>query len=271
MYLVFFVSYIGEIQAWAKALDTSPDFVTAGNCSYELSHIGGEQPYGCTAGVRWFEGLGMVHVRNMDWPLKSIGKATRIFHFQKGVGGHSFSTVGVPGFVGALSGMVPGSYSATLNWAPPDGLPNFDYGPTFLLREVLERCSRYEEAVRTLSLTPLAASAFFVVCGTDRAVVIGRTKDDYERRVLTQSDQKAITQANHFTTNFIIYNGGVDVAYSKDRANTLARALNALKKPTSIDDVASCLDVEPVFNDNSYQQMAFAPSGGLRKVWRWVD
>ena len=41
--------------------------------------------------------------------------------------------------VGVLSGMLPGAYSATINWAPPARAPTFRFGPTFLLRDAMSR------------------------------------------------------------------------------------------------------------------------------------
>ncbi|HXG13195.1 MAG TPA: hypothetical protein VNK04_25785 [Gemmataceae bacterium] len=60
--------YRGEIAAWAEALGVSVGTVTLLNCMYELSHLRWPKPFGCTAGVRWVDGLGMVHVRSLDWP-----------------------------------------------------------------------------------------------------------------------------------------------------------------------------------------------------------
>jgi hypothetical protein len=275
MYHVFGGRYRGEVQAWADALDAPVDLITAGNCSYELSHILGEQPYGCTAGMAYTEKHGMVHVRNMDWPLESIGEATRIFHFHNGEGGHDFITVGVPSFVGALSGMVPGRYSVTLNWAPPDGLPSFDFGPAFLLREVLEKCRFPQDAVTMLRDTPLAAPAFFVVCGTHHGYIIQRTKGGSQVDVLRSDPVVGIdvmAQANHFTSRSMRrYNEGVDLEYSEVRAATLREHLRKVPASASLDRVAKTLDVEPVLNDNTFQQMVFAPRTGKMKAWRWVD
>src|SRR4029077_10256159 len=158
------------------ALGVSLGTVTVLNCAYELSHLRWPKLFGCTAGVRWVEGLGLVHVRTLDWPLATMGAATRLFHFRRGA--RAFVSVGVPGHVGVLSGMLPGAYSVTINWAPPAAFPNFDFGPTFLLRDVLETCDTSAQAVETLERTRLSTSAFFTVCGVeqDEACVVERTQ-----------------------------------------------------------------------------------------------
>src|SRR5262245_66183269 len=90
--------YRDEMQSWAEALDVSLGTATMLNCAYELSHLRWPKILGCTAGVRWIDGLGMVHVRTLDWPLPTMGTATRLFRFHRGA--REFVCVGVPGQVG---------------------------------------------------------------------------------------------------------------------------------------------------------------------------
>jgi hypothetical protein len=132
-----------------------------------LSHLRWPSIFGCSAGVRWIDGLGLVRVRCLDWPLAAMGGATRLFRFRRGA--REFVSVGVPGHVGMLSGMLPHAYSATINWAPPVAFPCFDFGPTFLLRHCLETCDSYDAAVRTLTETRLSTSVFFAVCAPRKA------------------------------------------------------------------------------------------------------
>src|SRR5262245_20347242 len=164
LYQAFGGLYQGEIQAWSEAIGVTAGTATMLNCLYELSHL--PNPFGCTAGIRWIEPHGMVHVRTLDWPIDGMGEATRMFRFRRGT--REFLSVGVPGQVGILSGMLPGAYSVTINWAPPASLPNFDFGPTFLLRDVFETCDTYGAAVQTLEQTRLSTSVFFTVCGTEQ-------------------------------------------------------------------------------------------------------
>ena len=112
--------YLDEIKAWSSGVGVSEGTAVMLNCAYELSHLRVPKIFGCTAGVRWVPGPGMVHVRNLDWPLPGMGSATRVFRFHRD--GRSFVSVGVPGQVGILSGMVPGAYSVTINWAPPGAM-----------------------------------------------------------------------------------------------------------------------------------------------------
>jgi hypothetical protein len=271
--------YRGEIASWAEALGVSLGTATILNCAYELSHLRWPKLFGCTAGVRWVDGVGMVHVRSLDWPLATMGAATRLFHFHRGA--RAFVTVGVPGQVGVLSGMLPQAYSATINWAPPVEFPSFDFGPAFLLRDTLETCDSYEAAVQTLTRTRLSTSVFFTVCGTekDQACVIERTQRDAAVRTMAGP---TLVQANHHVArrfarnNKDILQGENDedlfsLAGSGRRAATLAGALAEIPAGCVLDTLADALNGEAVLNQDTCQQMVFHPGSGEVKVWRRAD
>lgn len=264
--------YFSEMAEWAKALEISSAEAVLLNCTYELSSM-------CTAGVLNSPTLGMVHVRNLDWPLTGIGNATRLFRFHTDT--HEFVVVGILGHVGVFSGMIPGSYSVTINWAPPEGTPTLDFGPSFLLREVLETCQTYSEAVYALTHTPLSSPVFYLVCGSEpgQACVVERTKRSYAIRRMAQS---TLVQANHHISNkFGERNTQIEsldpevekmsvLDYSKVRMDGLDRALKHVTYDGTIEEVAACLDEKFVCNEQSFQKMLFVPSEGIAQVWRWV-
>jgi hypothetical protein len=269
--------YQQEIVAWAAALGVSVGTATMLNCVYELSHLRVPRLLGCTAGVRWVEGLGMVHVRTLDWPLPSIGNGTRLFNFVQGP--RRFVVVGMPGHVGVLSGMVPGAYSVTINWAPPAGFPTFDWGPCFLLRHTLETCNSFDEALDRLRRTQLSTSVFFTLCGIDKgqACVIERTARSAVVRTMTDP---MLVQTNHHVAERFEENnqelrrmaegeGGNFFTDSGIRRDTLSKALAAV--PSADLAAAACvLDLPPVLNEYTYQQMAFCPARGEVQVWRRI-
>jgi hypothetical protein len=271
--------YREEIASWAAALGVSVGTATILNCAYELSHLRWPKLFGCTAGVRWVEGLGMVHVRTLDWPLATMGAATRLFRFRRGA--REFVSVGVPGHVGVLSGMLPQAYSVTINWAPPAAFPSFDFGPAFLLREALETCDSYDAAARTLTETRLSTSVFFTLCGTaqDQACVIERTQRE---AIVRTTPGSVLVQANHHVggrfvkNNQDILEGSADddvfsLAGSSKRADTLSRALAELPVPCTPAAVATALNREPVRNQDTCQQMVFCPGSGEVQVWRSAE
>lgn len=271
--------YWDEIASWAAALGVSVGTATILNCAYELSHLRWPKLFGCTAGVRWVEGLGMVHVRTLDWPLATMGAATRLFHLRRGT--REFVSVGVPGHVGVLSGMLPRAYSVTINWAPPAAFPSFDFGPAFLLREALEMCDSYDAAVRTLTETRLSTSVFFTVCGTvkDQACVIERTQRE---AIVRPMPGTVLVQANHHVAgrfaknNQDILGGSADedvfsLAGSSKRADTLSGVLAELPVSCTAGTVAKALNMAPVLNQDTCQQMVFCPGSGEVKVWRRAE
>jgi hypothetical protein len=266
----------GEITSWAEALGVSVGTATILNCAYELSHLRWPRVFGCTAGVRWVEGLGMVHVRNLDWPLASMGAATRLFRFHRGE--REFVSVGVPAQVGVFSGMLPGAYSVTINWAPPVAFPSFELGPAFLLRDTLETRDTYEAAVRNLSETPLSTSVFYTVCGTakDQACVIERTQREAVVRLVSGD---VLVQANHHVAerfgknNADILEGTGDeelfsLAGSGKRADSLRKSLTDVGLSRTVAGVADALTVAPVLNADTCQQMVFCPAPGEIHVRR---
>jgi len=272
--------YLPEIYAWADALGTSRSQIVMMQCMYELSHLDPVKPRmpGCTAGARFVEGLGMVHVRTLDWAFDTIGPATRVFEFRNGIRKHF--VVGMPGLTGVLSGMVPGGFSVTINWAPPISVPFFYLGPLFELRDVLETCDSYAEAVARLREARLATSVFFTVCGVNRgeACVIEHIKTrwigGHEVRVRDAGDG-VVTQSNHYQhPDFMRFNPNMErsksmlMRTSPSRAETLAAALESATSSTSLADFVACLQRDPVENPETRQKMAFCPARGALLVWR---
>jgi predicted choloylglycine hydrolase len=268
--------YRDEMAAWASGLGVSLGTVTMLNCAYELSHLPELKILGCTTGVRWLDGLGMVHVRNLDWPLATMGAATRLFRFHRG--SREFVSVGVPGQVGVLSGMRPGGYSVTINWAPPAAFPSFEFGPAFLLRDTLENCDSFDAAVNVLEHTTLSTSVFYTVCGTekDQACVIERGPQAAVVRPLTGPP---LVQANHHSANRFAKNNAKLPARDSDepefsiwgsslRAERLGHGLAALAGSCPLENTVEALNLPAVLNRFTCQQMAFCPRTGDVKVWR---
>jgi hypothetical protein len=273
LYQVMGGLYQGEIAAWAEGLHVSVGTATMLNCAYELSHLRVPKFLGCTAGARWIDGLGMVHLRTLDWPLPSITEATRLFRFRQG--SREFLVVGACGHVGVLSGMLPKAYSVTINWAPPAGFPTFDFGPTFLLRDTLESCDTFEAAVKRLRDTRLSTSVFFTVCGADRGkgCVIERTQHDSRTRPLVDG---VVAQANHHLARKFVKNNKTlaeveEASFESDsvcRIEALGCFLRDAGSSCSLEELTSLLNRPPVLNQYTCQQMILCPTTGAVHVWQ---
>jgi hypothetical protein len=279
LYQAFGGLYRGELASWAEALGVSLGTLTILNCAYELSHLRWPKLFGCTAGICWLEGLGLTHVRTLDWPLATMGTATRLFRFHRGA--REFVSVGVPGHVGVLSGTLPHAYSVTINWAPPAAFPSFDFGPAFLVRHTLETCDNYDAAVQALTRTPLSTSVFFTICGTekDQACVIERTQ---RQSVVRPMHGPVLVQANHHVAERFVRNNEdlrevmpgeeeFSLEGSACRLETLTRALRELPQPCTQGRAAEALDIPTIRNKFTCQQILFCPRTGDVQVWRRAD
>lgn len=281
--------YVGEMRVWAAATDRSFGEVAVINCGYELSHLEHHwivellgrvgKVFGCTAGVCEVAGGTPVHVRNLDWPVVAMGEGTRVFRYRT-TAGHEFWSVGFPGFVGVLSGMVPGGYSATINWAPPVGRPRWEVGATFLLRDVLETCATYSAAVERLKSEKLSSSVFFTVCGANKGegCVIERTGEEAVVRPMTGG---MVVQANHHddTCAFSENNRELKkfeadelIKTTRRRRGLIEEALRELVgKEASGDELIGALGRGAVCNAQTVQRMVFWPGRGEMWVERLVS
>jgi hypothetical protein len=286
LYREFGGPFQAELQAWARALGLSFGQVAAMNCGYELDHLqhcsspelwmkAVLEAFGCTTGLLEMQGYGLVHLRTLDWPLLEMGEATRLFRYRKE--DHEFVSLGFPGFVGVLSGMVPGEYSATLNWAPPTNVPDFHFGPSFLLRKTLEECRSYEGAVERLSKTRLSTGAFYTVCGkaARQACVIERTARSSFTRPLVNGSE---AQSNHFVCEKFeacnqalhLYKRDPLIRTTRKRRDAMLKALRRPEQPVrgTSEDFLAALTGAPITNQETVQRLSFCAAKGELRVER---
>ena len=158
-----------EIAAIASSVPVPGAIVL--NLSYEWS---------CTARVGPDpSGEGMRLLRTLDWPLKGLGASLIVARYETDAGDYYSATW--PGFVGVLTAMAPGRFSAAINQPPAQRISGrcwFDWAihrtgvwrqsalpPSHLLRKVFDECRTYVEAKALLVKTPLCMPAFFTLAG----------------------------------------------------------------------------------------------------------
>ncbi len=168
--------YMAEIAHIAERLPGAG--VHALNLSYE---------WACTTAA-----VSPVLMRALDWRLDGMGREVVVARHRSPAG--SWLNVTLPGYVGVLTALAPGRFSAALNQAPMrrrtyvmpvdwlidrikiDGTRAIP--PAHLLRLVFETCSTFDEAVETLRETPIALPAMFAIAGPDgEACVIERQEE----------------------------------------------------------------------------------------------
>lgn len=180
--------YLPEIEAIAKTLKFPG-----------IWFLNGSYQWGCTALARddhapWL-------VRTLDWPFPGLGRHVEVAHMAGPAG--EFYNVTWPGFVGALTGMAPGRFSASVNQAPlrrrtsHPWLRPYDMAanavatwslrhipPDHLLRQVFETCATFADAKTMLETTPVARPVIYTLAGCKRGerCVIERTEDTHLTR-----------------------------------------------------------------------------------------
>jgi len=162
--------YLGEIRQACAAIPTGGWFM---NMSYE---------WGCTTGVAAEPGgQGMRLLRTLDWPFHGMGREVVIARHESPHG--PWYNVTWPGYVGAMTVMAPGRFSAVINQAPlkrrnwhplpADWVRNrvevwnsTALPPAHLLRLACETCPDYGSAKAMLRDTGLALPVFMTLAGT---------------------------------------------------------------------------------------------------------
>ena len=170
------------------------------NLSYEWS---------CTTGVMGDPRRGGNQMlRTLDWPLGGLGRNVVIARLQGAAG--PYYSVTWPGFVGVLTAMAPGRFSAAINQPPMRRVTRscwFDWAinrtgvwrrsalpPSHLLRRAFDSCKTYAEAKDILTNEEICIPAFFTLSGRDpnEACIIERL----EHRAAVHEAPTAI--ANHW-------------------------------------------------------------------------
>jgi hypothetical protein len=161
--------------------------------------LNGSYEWGCTthardAGTPWL-------LRTLDWPFPGLGRHLEIARMAGPAG--EFYNATWPGFVGVMTAMAPGRFSASINQAPlwrrtrHPWLRLYDVAanavstwsirhvpPDHLLRHVFETCTSYADAKARLETTPIARPVIFTLAGTrpGERCVIERTEEGFSTR-----------------------------------------------------------------------------------------
>jgi hypothetical protein len=162
--------YVHEIDAIARTLGFAG-----------VWFLNGSYQWGCTAIAREEEGAPWI-ARTLDWPFPGLGRHVEVVHAGGAAG--DYYSVTWPGYVGVLTGMAPGRFSASINQAPlwrrtrRSWLRFYDIAanalvtwrlrhmpPDQLLRRVFESCQSFAEARQMLETVPVARPVIFTLAG----------------------------------------------------------------------------------------------------------
>jgi Acyl-coenzyme A:6-aminopenicillanic acid acyl-transferase len=173
--------YWAEMEGIALRAGIPIEEVVCGNLYYDALKA---VLVGCTA-FAVDTPTGPLHARNLDWWSEndSLRRNTIQTKFVGAPVGE-FTTVGWPGFVGALSGIAPYRFAITLNAVISDEPLQVATPVVFALRQVLEEADCFESALRTLRTISLASDSLLLLTGVHRRemAVIERTPTRAEVR-----------------------------------------------------------------------------------------
>ncbi len=177
--------YLDEYAAVARATGRSGAWLL--NFSYE---------WGCTAAIAVEPSGAPRLLRTMDWQLPSLGRTLLAIRSQGSAG--DWINLGWPGFVGAVQGLAPGRFAASINQPPALDTGFGPFGdwlaskrsiwrtgtipPVLLLRAVFDTARTFAEARSRLITTPICAPAIYTLVGVraGESVIIERTPDAAE-------------------------------------------------------------------------------------------
>lgn len=272
------LGYNEEMKMWANYIGRDNGTVVSSNLAYELAHVGAwsantlqniKSRIGLCSSVAFYQtSIGMVHARNMDWPLEGIRKATVLIDYVNGPCG-DFTAVSVPGMVGVLSGVAKGRFSATVNLAPSENYaPNILSGWSIilLLRYVFEYCKTYEDAVDMLSNSTSIAPAFVQVVGVKRGQACVIEIFPKGTNGIYEYTGKPLGITNHYLdSNYKDKeweeNGETWCTNSGARLN-LVEASAAKCKSKNLEGCLTVINKYPVLNEDTQQSMVLCAKTG---------
>jgi len=215
--------------------------------------------------------------------VEEAGKNTVVYHMINAPAG-DFYNISFPGYVGVLTAVAPGRFSASINYATPVGLPSLDWPPSHLLRHVFESCADYEEALDTLEDASTGSPALITLVGTkqNEAAIIECLGG--ENLSHPTSRNRPIAIANDFLSGELRDErcglGPKDVApYEKapendiiapGRRNAMLRKLHS-GKSDSLRSAINLLNSYPLRNEETKTQVAMSPRTGSLAVFGVED
>lgn len=249
--------FLAEIDFIASITKFTSDEVLIANLYYDILKL----YLGCTAFACEDE-AGILHARNLDWWTDNnlLSTHSRIFNFQRN-GKTIFKTVGWLGFIGALSGIRPNSFSITLNAVSSSDKAELAVPVSFFIREVLDSCTSFDSAKKALESTTIASDCLLLLSGVSQGelAVIERTPSRFATRL---PKNNSITVTNNYT---ILKNQSSPESILQNTSCYRFNRVEALLKthfPLTPQDCISILQDPDIMMGITVQQMVFSTKTG---------
>lgn len=256
-------TYRQEMASLAEQINRPTEDVLLGNLYYDVLKV----IFGCTA-FAVDTPNGPLHARNLDWWTENdmLSRFTTLVHYQQTNPDMNFTTVGWPGYVGAMSGVAPGRFAITLNAVLSKDRPTVGKPISLFMRTVFEKAQTFEDAVQMLTRQRLTSDCLLLVTGTQSGemVVIERTPT---RAVVRQPENSFIVVANDYKALDVDEDPGIgELQATSDRRFDTALTCIQLQKPQTVDACFEILTDTDVQMGITVQQMVFSARTGLVDV-----
>eukprot|EP01090_Pellita_catalonica_P002364 TRINITY_DN11958_c0_g1_i1.p1 TRINITY_DN11958_c0_g1~~TRINITY_DN11958_c0_g1_i1.p1 ORF type:complete len:306 (+),score=45.33 TRINITY_DN11958_c0_g1_i1:126-920(+) len=173
--------YGEEIAAGAKMINVSIGKAVLLNIVYDLTAY-------CTSIIAQSSDGQIYHGRNLDYSLAHVLRNITInVEFQKS-GKTYYKGTTYAGYVGLPTGMKPNKFAISLDERDRGNILENIFeallvpgvtGPTFLIRDTLDKVDQFSEAVKNLATVPLAAPCYLIASGVEenQGAVVTRDRD----------------------------------------------------------------------------------------------
>ena len=227
------------------------------NLSYELTAY-------CTSITARDASGKILHGRNLDYSYSWLKNLTVELDFQRG-GQTAFKGTSFVGYVGLLTGMLPGSHAVSLDERDQGNVWENAFAALaengkalgMTIRETFEQGMSFDEAVSSLQKTHFIAPAYIIVSGTQGNEGVVITRDRFEpvnTWPLTETDWF------HVETN---YDHWVAPPQHDDRRDPANKAMNAIGQAgITPAGILSVIAMPPVLNDGTIYSAIMVPADG---------
>ncbi len=246
-----------ELEGVANVIDAPLPRVVLGNLYYDVIKAG----LGCSAfAVDTPEGP--LHARNLDWWTNGglLRNETELFDCRRN-GRTRYQLVGWPGFIGAFSGVAPGRFAVTLNAVLSDDAACIAEPVVFLLRRVLDQASSFDDALKELSIAPIASDCLLLLSGVREGefVVVERTPT---RVAVRRPTNGFIDVTNDYRLLDVAGPARGELAQTSCRRSERLRERLTIEKPMTTHDALALLSDERVKMTITVQQMVLCAATG---------
>ena len=256
--------YLEELKGMADALSYDFEHICLLNFYYDLLKVyfDGLSCWGCSAFVS-NSPIGPIHARNLDWPSDAalLSKYSLRQNYYRD-GELLYTAIGWPAYNSILSACAPGRFSITLNTVSSTEKGSWAQSVTYLIRDVLENCLNYSEAVKVLSEKKIMSDCILTVCGVkkDEFCVIERSPSKFERR----SQKNWVVATNDYRTSLKDMSSDLSVMISGDSCDRYDMLQYQLEQkfPGRLEDAMKYIKDPFVKNEITMQHMVFHPASG---------